>query len=306
VAPIRSAAAALAMAASVAATGAAAQTTTPQTLIDRAWTTVEHLKANPEFSNFNDLLHQAQAVVVVPRLIKAGFVIGGAGGSGVLLARGPQGEWSYPAFLRLGAGSIGFQFGAEMSEVVLVIMNRRALDKLLQDRVTLGADASVAAGAMGGSLQAGTTTNAGADIYTFASSKGLFGGLALEGGVLTPDQDDDRAYYGTDATTRDIVIDRRFKNPSADPLRNALPVAWPLPLPTAQPAGPAPATSAPAQSTPVESAPVPNAPVQNGPVERAPIESAPLPSPPTGTSSTGTSSTGTSSTGTSSTGTGQP
>lgn len=176
------------LAASLIAAEAAAQavtdrpeTTEQQTLVDRARATVEHLKADPNFSNLNELLHQAKGVVVVPELVKAGLIIGGAGGSALLLARSPQGEWSYPAFYRLAAASIGFQIGAQVSEVALVVMNQQALEKLLTDHITLGADVSVAAGPVGGSLQAGTTTNVGADIYTFASSKGLFGGLALEG-----------------------------------------------------------------------------------------------------------------------------
>jgi len=198
-----------------------------QDLVNRAKTAVDHLRADPNFSNFNSLLRQAKAVIVVPQLIKAGLIIGGSGGSGVLLARNAQGEWSSPAFYHLGAASLGFQIGAQVSEVVLVIMNDGALNKLLTDQVSLGGDVSVAAGTIGGGLQAATTTNAGSDIYTFASSKGIFGGITLEGAKLSPKADDNRAYYGTAATAREIVIDQRYRNAAADALRAALPPPYP-------------------------------------------------------------------------------
>ena len=115
------------------------------------------------------------------------------------------------------------QIGAEMSEVVLLVMNQGALDKLLKDRVTLGGDVSVAAGPIGGTVEARTTLNAGADVYAFARSKGLFGGIALTGGVLVPNDDANHAYYGADATAHDIAIDQKYNNPAADQLRSALP-----------------------------------------------------------------------------------
>lgn len=194
-----------------------------QALVDHARSTIEALKVDPNFSNFNSLLRQAKAVVVVPELIKAGLIIGGEGGSGVLLARNREGRWSAPAFYKLGAASVGLQIGAQVSEVVLLVMNNRALDKLLQDRVTLGGDVSVAAGHTGSSLEARTTTNVGADIYAFARNKGLFGGLTLEGGWLVPNQDANRAYYGGGANAHDIVIDQKYDNPGADQLRRSLP-----------------------------------------------------------------------------------
>lgn len=200
-----------------------AQASQEQALIDQARSTVEALKVDPSFSNFNSLLRQAKAVVVVPELIKAGLIIGGEGGSGVLLARNAQGRWSDPAFYKLGAASIGLQIGAQSSEVVLIVMNNRALDKLLQDRVTLGGDVSVAAGQAGSSLAAQTTTNVGADIYAFARNKGLFGGLTLQGGWLVPNQDANQAYYGAGANAHDVVIDQKYSNPGADQLRSSLP-----------------------------------------------------------------------------------
>ncbi len=210
-------------AAALSATPVRAQASNQQALIDHARSTIEALKVDPNFSNFNSYLRQAKAVIVVPQLLKAGLIIGGEGGSGVLLARNSQGRWSAPAFYSLGAGSIGLQIGAEVSEVVLIVMNNRALDKLLADKVTLGGDVSIAGGNAGSGLQARTTTNVGSDIYAFARNKGLFGGLTLEGGWLTPDEKANRAYYGAGATAHDIIIDQKFANPAADQLRGSLP-----------------------------------------------------------------------------------
>lgn len=213
----------LALSALLAAPARAQTSSEQQTLIDRARSTIEALKVDPNFSNFNSLLRAAKAVIVVPQLLKAGLIIGGEGGSGLLMARNAQGQWSSPAFYSLGAGSIGLQIGAQISEVVLLVMTNKALDKLLADKVTLGGDVSVAAGNDGSSLQARTTTNVGADIYAFARNKGLFGGLTLEGGWLNPDEKANRAYYGTGVTAHDIVIDQKFANPGADQLRSSLP-----------------------------------------------------------------------------------
>lgn len=202
---------------------ALAQASQQQALVDHARSTIEALKVDPNFSNFNSLLRQAKAVVVVPDLFKAGLIIGGEGGTGVLLARNAQGRWSAPAFYKIGGASIGLQIGAQSSEVVLIVMTNRALDKLLQDRVTLGGDVSVAAGQAGSSLAAQTTTNAGADIYAFARNKGLFGGLTLQGGWLTPNQQANQAYYGSGANAHDIIIDQKYSNPGAEQLRGSLP-----------------------------------------------------------------------------------
>lgn len=208
-------------------TRAPAQTSPQQALVEAAQSTVNALKTDPQFSNFNSLLRQGKAVVILPNLIKAGFIIGGEGGSGVLLARNAQGQWSAPAFVHMGGASVGLQIGAQESEVVLIVMNNRALDKLLADKVTFGGDVSVAAGQSGASVAAATTANVGDDIYAFARNKGIFGGLTLKGGWLEPDLNADHAYYGPGANAHDIVIDQKFTNPGADQLRNALPPPFP-------------------------------------------------------------------------------
>ncbi|MDE0057958.1 MAG: lipid-binding SYLF domain-containing protein [Defluviicoccus sp.] len=195
---------------------------TPQALVDNARYTVEKMLRNPETKPFAGLLRRAQAVLIVPSLIKASFLIGGEGGSGVLLARDREGRWSNPAFYDIGAGSIGLQFGFQDSEVVFLIMSRRTLEAMLQAKLKLGADASIAAGPFGVGYEGATALNLRADIYSYALSRGAFFGASFEGSVTVEDRDRNRAYYGPGATARAIVVQRRFANPGAAQLLRAL------------------------------------------------------------------------------------
>lgn len=200
----------------------ATASSTPQALVDNARYTVEKLLRHPETKAFAGLLRRARAVLVVPSLIKAGFMIGGEGGSGVLLARDGQGRWSNPAFYHIGAGSFGLQIGFQDSEVVFLIMSRRTLDAMLEAKLKLGADASIAAGPFGVGYEGSTALNLAADIYSYALSRGAFFGASFEGSVAVEDRDRNRAYYGPGATARAIVVQRRFANPGTAELIRAL------------------------------------------------------------------------------------
>ncbi|MFI5022748.1 MAG: lipid-binding SYLF domain-containing protein [Alphaproteobacteria bacterium] len=169
-----------------------------------------------------ELIHHSRAVLIVPELVKGGFIFGAQGGTGVLLARDDRDNWSDPAFYDLGAASFGFQIGIEVSKVVLIIMSDRALNAVMENKVKLGAEAGLAIATLGAGAEASTTTNAGADIYVVAESKGLFGGVAIEGGVMSPHHEWDAAYYGRDVSARDIVVHRTVSNPGAAALRRAL------------------------------------------------------------------------------------
>ena len=202
---------------------AMAASASEQQLIDQARIAVEQLRADPNLPSFPGLLKRAKAVVVVPELVKAGFIIGGEAGEGVLLVRHPEtGEWGYPAFYTMAAASFGLQIGAQVSKVMFLVMTDGGLKALMSDKLTLGVDASVAAGPVGAGIEAGTTLNAEADIYSFSHTKGLFGGVSFEGAVLVPDDDANEAYYGQSITARAIVILREVGNEAADGLRAAL------------------------------------------------------------------------------------
>jgi len=178
-----------------------------------------------------DLWTRARCVVVIPELKKAALVVGGEFGKGVMSCRagggqgaGASGEgWSAPMFLELARGSWGFQAGAEQIDVVMLVMNEDGEQKLLQNTVTLGADASVAAGPTGRQGHLGTDSALKADLISYSRAQGLFAGLDLSGGVLSPDLEANRSIYGRAATPRSILATRAMSAPpEARPFLNAL------------------------------------------------------------------------------------
>jgi SH3 domain-containing YSC84-like protein 1 len=151
---------------------------------------------------------------VIPSLKKAAFIIGGEYGAGVMSCRTKG--WSAPAFMQLAKGSWGFQIGAEEVDLVLLIMNQRGVDKLLQDKISLGADASVAAGPVGRSVAAATDGQMHAEMLSYSRSQGLFAGIDLSGGVLRPDKDADARAYGPNVEARGIIEGaERIRMPAA-------------------------------------------------------------------------------------------
>jgi lipid-binding SYLF domain-containing protein len=195
----------------------------PQELVDRAKVTVDRLRHDSNLGHpVDDLLGRAKGVLIVPALWRAGFFLGGSGGSGVLLAKGADGTWSAPAFYGIGGGSIGFQIGAEMQELMLIILTDGGLQKIMDNQVKIGGDVTFALGPVGAGVGGATTPNFGADMVAYSTSIGLYGGLNLEGGLIAVREEQNRAYYGEGATTREIVFNRRFDNPAAGLLRAAL------------------------------------------------------------------------------------
>jgi lipid-binding SYLF domain-containing protein len=153
-----------------------------------------------------ELLERAKCIAVLPGVIKAAIGFGARHGSGVMSCRSESG-WSTPAFVSISGGSWGVQLGAESSDIVLFFMNDRGARSLVDgSRVTLGGQASVAAGPLGRSAEAATNLDFKAEIYSYAKSKGLFAGLSLEGAELRPDNDDNRDYYGSGVTTTQLLF----------------------------------------------------------------------------------------------------
>lgn len=150
------------------------------------------------------LLSDAHAVAVIPGVVKAGFVVGGRRGHGLLSVRDGDGNWSLPSFISLTGGSVGFQAGVQSSDVVLVFKTRRSVQNLVRGKFTLGADASVAAGPVGRSAEAATDTRLAAEIYSYSRSRGLFAGVSLDGSALRIDHDGNEAVYGAGTTPRRI------------------------------------------------------------------------------------------------------
>ena len=212
------------MAALMAAAPLAQAASEQQQAVNDATNVIEHIHSGrePIASGARDLLHRARAVLIVPQLVKGGFIFGAQGGTGVLVSRNRDGSWGGPAFYDLGAGSFGLQIGVEVSRVVLIVMSDHALEALMKDKVKLGAEAGLAIATIGAGAEASTTANAGADIYVMAESKGLFGGVAIQGGVVAPRREWNAAYYGRPTSPRDILIRHSVNNPDAAPLDSAL------------------------------------------------------------------------------------
>jgi lipid-binding SYLF domain-containing protein len=181
--------------------------------VDSAGEVLQDITAIPERGLPPALLHSAEAVAIIPDLIKLGFVVGGRHGRGVLLVRDPNGMWSNPIFVSLTGGSIGWQAGASATDVVLVFRSHRGVENILKgrDKITLGADAAIAAGPVGRQAEAGTDLQLKAEILSYSRSRGLFAGAALEGSSLRIDWRANSAYYRTgEITPGDIVAGRNI------------------------------------------------------------------------------------------------
>ncbi|WP_372392603.1 lipid-binding SYLF domain-containing protein [Xanthomonas sp. NCPPB 3582] len=170
----------------------------------------------PEQSIPDKLLDEARAIVVIPDTLKAGLVIGGRRGHGLMSMKNADGSWSQPVFVKLTGGSIGFQAGVQSSDVVLVFRNDRSLDNIVNGKFTLGADAGVAAGPVGRNAAAATDGQLKAEIWSWSRARGLFAGVALDGAVLQIDDAADLNAYGGGATPRMIFEGRTNERPSAD------------------------------------------------------------------------------------------
>ena len=178
-------------------------------------TVLSELRGTPDRGIPEGLWNKAQCVLVIPSMKKAAFVFGGEAGSGVMSCRRASG-WGAPVFMHLAKGSFGLQIGAEEVDLVLLVMNQTGADKLLQDKVSLGTDASLAAGPVGRSANAATDAQMHAEMLSYSRSQGLFAGIDLSGGVLRPDTEADARAYGSHVTAREIVEGpRRVAVPAA-------------------------------------------------------------------------------------------
>jgi len=196
--------------------------TDQQDTVARAQIVVADLHRDPAFGSARDLMHRARAVMIVPRLTKGGFFVGGEGGNGVLMTHQANGAWSAPAFYGIGSASFGLQIGLEQSEMVMFIMSQRALDAMMHDEFKIGADAGLAVATLGSSVEAATTGAVGPDIVVWASSTGAYAGISLNGSIIRAQYDADRAFYGPGVTQRDILFRGTVANPNASALQRSL------------------------------------------------------------------------------------
>ena len=189
--------------------------------IAKAADVLREIHAVPDKDIPRDLWEKAACVVVVPDLKKAAFVFGGEYGRGLMSCR-KNGNWTAPSFMRLHKGSWGLQIGAQEIDLVLLVMNEKGMERLLGNKVTLGAEASVAAGPVGRDARAATDAALTAEILAYSRAQGLFAGVNLSGGVLQVDEDDNAELYGKAVTARQILSGTTQAPPEAAPLMTAL------------------------------------------------------------------------------------
>lgn len=162
------------------------------------------------------VLDKAEAIAVFPSTIKGAFIVGGSRGRGVISGRVPKTDrWSAPAFLTLTGGSLGLQIGGQATDLVLIVMNSRGLDKLAQNNFKIGGDASVAAGPVGREATASTDATFRAEILSYSRARGLFAGISLTGSTIRRDRDANEVLYGVAYNTRQIIVEQKGGSPEA-------------------------------------------------------------------------------------------
>ena len=177
--------------------------------------------ATPDKGIPEEVLNDAKCILVVPNLIKGGFIFGGKHGRGVASCRTSEG-WSAPAFVSVGGGSWGLQIGVEGVDLVMLVMNDNGFQHLLSSKFELTGEGSVAAGPVGRHASAGTDWKMNTEMLTYSRSKGVFAGLTLEGAVVEEDNDSTRAIYGRHMTFRNILSGRASTPRSADAFLKAV------------------------------------------------------------------------------------
>lgn len=183
-----------------------------QGLVDKSRVTFQAFMNDDNMTWLRDNLHRAKGLLIVPSLLKAGFFLGGSGGSGVLIARDDKtDQWSQPAFYTIGSVSFGFQIGGEAAEVIMMVMTKKAVDALLTSSFKLGGDTSIAAGPVG----AGAKSNVMVDIFSFARSQGAYAGFSLEGAVIATRDKWNKGYYGKTVSPADILLKHSVSNPGS-------------------------------------------------------------------------------------------
>jgi SH3 domain-containing YSC84-like protein 1 len=184
-------------------------------LVDRSKISLDSFMVAKDLLSMRDLLKKAKGVFIAPQVLKGAFIIGGSGGSGVLLVRDSKtGQWNGPAFYTMGEASFGLQIGGEAAEILLLAMTDRGVTAFLGNSVKLGADVGVAAGPVGLGMDA-STANLSADILTYSRAKGLYGGISVEGAVVAVRNGWNEAYYGKKVTPTDILIRGDVRNAHA-------------------------------------------------------------------------------------------
>jgi len=191
-----------------------------QVTIDGARKVLADLRHDKAFGNAAQLMRQAKAAFIVPKLIKGGFIVGGEGGNGVLMVQ-RRGGWSAPAFYVIGAASFGLQVGLEQSELIMLIMTQKGLDGVLRDNFKIGAQAGISVVTLGSGVEGAIGGVSLPDVVVWSSSSGLYGGLTVDGSVIRAQPNLDAEFYGRRVSTHDVLFGG-LDSPRAAPLRREL------------------------------------------------------------------------------------
>lgn len=175
---------------------------------------LQELVRTPDDGIPEHILKRAEAIVVIPKLVKGGFVVGAQHGKGIMSVR-TAGGWSDPSFVQITGGSVGWQIGVQSTDLVLLVMNSDGVKDLLDSEFKIGADASIAAGPVGRAAEASTDAKFGAKILAYSRSKGLFAGLSLQGSALKDDTDANKDFYGHEMTAQQVFDMKPMKAPAA-------------------------------------------------------------------------------------------
>jgi lipid-binding SYLF domain-containing protein len=202
--------------------GTAVWADTAQQRLRDATEVFNEVMSTPDKGIPRDLLEKAHCVVIVPGMKQAAFVVGGKYGKGFAVCRRENDGWGAPAAVRVEGGSFGLQIGGSSTDVVMLVMNERGMRRLLEDKFTLGAEATVAAGPVGRSAAAQTDAQLGAEILSWSRAKGLFAGIALHGATLRQDVSENKELYGRDLHNKDILLTDMKGPAEAEPLTMAL------------------------------------------------------------------------------------
>ena len=186
-------------------------------LVAKAAETVAYFANDTAYEPLWSIADDAKAMVISPRSLRGGFVFGASGGNAIMIARNDDGSWSEPTFFTIGSLSFGLQIGVEGSETILAVMTKRGMEQLLSTNVKLGGDVTLAAGPIGGGAKAQTV-----DVLAFSRSRGLYGGLSLEGALLKARHSWNREYYGMEVSPADIIYREKVARPNSATLQNAV------------------------------------------------------------------------------------
>ena len=187
-----------------------------QGIVDNAGVTFGNFMRDKDFGWIHENIKKAKGILIYPQVLKAGFILGGSGGTGVLLVHDTKtGNWSQPAFYTMGSVSFGLQIGGEAAQTVILAMSQKAVDALYTSSVKLGGDTSIAVGPVG----AGAKSDVMVDFIAFSKSKGAYAGLNLEGSVVEVRDSLNKAYYGKDVRPVEIIVEKKVSNKGSAQLR---------------------------------------------------------------------------------------